>query len=153
MKHVLIAALFATILSACGPTEEITITSFDGSESVQVTVELAVTPEEQKRGLMARTNLDEDAGMVFIFEQEKILSFWMKNTLIPLQIIFFDGQGAFVSVADMVPCETEECPLSKSASIAKYALEVNPGFRELHGITPGWKLTPESVQALEAALR
>jgi uncharacterized protein len=153
MKHALLAVLTITVLSACGATDTITLTSFDGSTSVQVQVELAVTPEEQERGLMGRTTMDENEGMMFVFSEPSILSFWMKNTLIPLQILFFDAEGAFVSASEMTPCETEICPKYTSAATAKYALEVTPGFRERHGITPGWMLSPDTVTALEAALR
>lgn len=154
MKQSFLFILTLAALTACGAPkpESITITSFDGSESVPVTVELAVTREEQQKGLMERTTLAEGSGMMFVFEQQQPLGFWMRDTLIPLQILYFDEQGAFVSASDMEPCVTEVCENYYSAAPAKYALEVNPGFRETHGIAPGWRLTTESIATLEKSL-
>ncbi|MEM8918212.1 MAG: DUF192 domain-containing protein [Pseudomonadota bacterium] len=75
----------------------LTITS--GSKSVQFTVEIAQSPEQQARGMMFRTELAPDKGMLFPFPAEKMASFWMKNTVIPLDIIFIRRDGTIESIA------------------------------------------------------
>lgn len=149
MRRLFLALAACSFLAACGNTT-ITIVSPDGASSVSIDVELAVTPAEQQQGLMGRAHLPEDEGMMFVFEHDQPLSFWMKNTLIPLQILFFESDGSFVNALDMVPCaiDEEECPQYRSASIAQYALEVNPGFREAHGIGTGWRLDAGTLTRL-----
>ncbi|MDD5103306.1 MAG: DUF192 domain-containing protein, partial [Candidatus Peribacteraceae bacterium] len=111
---------------------------------VAVLAELARTPAEQQRGLMGRTSLADDAGMLFIFPDSATRSFWMKNTLIPLDIIFFDDAGAFVSQATMVPCSAESgmCPSTLSEGPARFALEVSAGFTQSTGVARDWRLLP-----------
>ncbi|MDC7221894.1 MAG: DUF192 domain-containing protein [Spirochaetales bacterium] len=109
-----------------------------------ITVELARTNEERQTGLMHRESLDEDRGMLFIFDDERTRSFWMKNTLIPLSIAYIDRDGVIVDIRDMEPLDTSSVP---SAAPAMYALEVNQGkFREW-GVRPGYRLVlPEEVR-------
>lgn len=132
------------MLSACG-TEIITLSSFDGSKQVNVEVEVAATPAGRARGLMERTTLEDGKGMLFVFRDPEIQTFWMKNTLIPLEILFFDQTGEFVNVIRMQPCSNDPCPQYKSAALAQYALEVNPGFWEKNGIGIGWKLDTAAI--------
>lgn len=87
---------------------------------------------------MERTTLAEDHGMLFVFDRPQNLSFWMKNTKIPLDIIFFDEQGYFVSMKTMTPCKKDPCNVYASDGLAQYALEVNTGFAKAHGIEQGW---------------
>ena len=103
-------------------------------ETVLVQAEVASTPEQRQQGLMGRTELAEDAGMLFAFSGEQPLSFWMKDTLIPLSIAFIDAQGRIVDIQDMQPLDETTHP---SAEPAKYALEVNQGFFETRGIKVG----------------
>ncbi len=117
-------------------TETLTVTSASG-ESTKVAVEIAFTEEERALGLMHRTSLAQDHGMLFVFEQPQVLSFWMKNTKIPLEVLFFDDQGNFVSMQSMVPCIADPCMSYPSTGIAQYALEVNPGFAAAHQIGLG----------------
>jgi uncharacterized membrane protein (UPF0127 family) len=98
-----------------------------------VRVEIADSPEEQATGLMNRTALAEDRGMLFVFPGEEVRSFWMKNTLIPLSIAYMDSEGRIVDLQDMKPLDDEE-PHYVSAEPAKYALEVNKGFFDENGI-------------------
>jgi uncharacterized membrane protein (UPF0127 family) len=83
---------------------------------------------------MERTELDEDAGMLFVFPQEQPRSFWMRNTLIPLSIAYIDSDGRIVDIKDMQPLDETPVP---SAEPAQYALEVNQGFFEARGIEVG----------------
>ena len=124
---------------------KISMHSFDGSKTVTMSVEFADTPSERERGLMQRTTLDPESGMLFVFPNADALSFWMKNTVIPLEILFFDENGDFVNALSMVPCKVEPCQTYKSAAISKYALEVVPDFRVKHGIGVGWKLDLATV--------
>ncbi len=104
------------------------------SERVELEVEIADDDRERQRGLMERTELAEDAGMLFVFEREQPLSFWMKNTLIPLSVAYIDSDGRIVDIQDMEPLDTTSHP---SAEPAQYALEVNQGFYEERGIEVG----------------
>jgi uncharacterized protein len=103
-------------------------------EKVTLEVELAQTEQQQQRGLMERTELGKNRGMLFVFDQEQPLWFWMKNTLIPLSIAYIDGSGTIVDIQDMQPLDETLYP---SAVPAKYALEVNQGFFEENGINVG----------------
>ncbi len=107
-----------------------------------LTVEIADRPAAQATGLMGRKNLPENGGMLFVFEKPSILSFWMKNTLIPLSIGFFDADRKLINTADMEP-ETRGSPLPryKSASSAVYALEMKKGWFSNNQIGPGEKFT------------
>ena len=97
-------------------------------------VELAATPQQRQRGLMGRTHLAADGGMLFVFEQPDRHCFWMKDTPLPLSIAFIDSAGRIVSLTDMQPrSETLHCP---PADI-RYALEVKQGTFRQRGIAPG----------------
>jgi uncharacterized membrane protein (UPF0127 family) len=113
----------------------VTIHTSSGKE-VRVRAEIADNAFERARGLMYRTALAEDRGMLFVFEGEQTLSFWMKNTLIPLSIAFIDSEGRIVDIQDMQPLD-DEPPSYVSAEPARYALEVNQGFFEKRGVTVG----------------
>jgi len=101
-----------------------TILSFD--------VELAVTPRQHAYGLMHVAALSRSAGMLFIFEGDRRRSFWMKNTLIPLDILYFDGAGRFVSAAENAVPQSLESRLSDGPS--RYVLEINGGLMRELGI-------------------
>lgn len=103
-------------------------------------VEVVESEEERAKGLMFRKSLPADHGMLFVFENEARLSFWMKNTFIPLSIGFFDKDKKLVDVQDMEPVRSEmqtELPSYVSRKPAKYALEVNRGWFQRHGIKMG----------------
>ena len=97
-------------------------------------VEQAVTTEQRREGLMYRDRLGEREGMLFVFEEERMLTFWMRNTSLPLSIAFIDARGVIVHVADMVPYS--EAPV-RSRVPARYALEVNRGAFERAGVAVG----------------
>ncbi len=107
-----------------------------GSGEVRVRVEIADDDFERGRGLMYRTALAENRGMLFVYEVEQKLSFWMKNTLIPLSIAFMDAEGRIVDIQDMEPLD-DDPPSYVSAEPARYALEVNQGFFEERGVKVG----------------
>lgn len=97
-------------------------------------VEVAQTEKEKALGLMYREHLGKDEGMLFIYEQEEILSFWMKNTRIPLSIAFLDRNGKIVDIQDMQPFSLK---VHFSRQPAAYALEVNQGWFQKNGIGIG----------------
>ncbi len=103
-------------------------------------LEVARTPMERARGLMDRPSLAEDAAMLFVFEQETYLTFWMKETLIPLDILFLDAQGLVVDVQTMQtqPAASEaELKRYRSAWPARYAIELNAGLARALEVVPG----------------
>ncbi|MGH2349228.1 MAG: DUF192 domain-containing protein [bacterium] len=117
-----------------------TLTLTQGSTRVVLQVEVADTPAARAQGLMHRTRLNELAGMVFVFESESRWAFWMKNTLIPLSIGFFDSRWRLVGTLDMkVAPDPEHGPfeLYQSDKPFTYALEVNQCFFKRHGISVG----------------
>lgn len=103
-------------------------------------VELAATPEERNRGLMFRENLDLDKGMLFVFDKEGDYPFWMKNTLIPLDIIWINENKEVVFIKENAqPCGEQFCPEIEPAQNAKYVLEINGGQSEKIGLIVGKK--------------
>ncbi len=114
------------------------ITVITGTGPVKIQVEFAKTAQELETGLMNRDSLGTDSGMFFIFSDEKIRSFWMKNTLIPLDIIFISSNGLINEITTLEPCpETEVCPAYDSKTPAQYVLEINAGSADQWGMTPG----------------
>src|SRR5262245_34784886 len=107
--------MFCTACGAAGPEVEL--------KGERFTVELATTPQEQQLGWMFREQMDADHGMLFIFPSATTRSFWMKNTRIPLDIMYFDEQLKLVSVAEAKPCRVERCPGYPSTGPARYVLE------------------------------
>ena len=103
-------------------------------ERIPVQVEIADTDAERQTGLSGRPTLAEDAGMLFVFDQEQPLSFWMKDTLIPLSIAYISADGRIVDIQDMQPLDETPHP---SAEPAQYALEVNQGFFKERGVAVG----------------
>ena len=122
-----------TVASAPEGSTIIAITGSTGERS-EVEVEIADDQAEQRRGLMERTELAEDAGMLFVFDREEPRSFWMRNTLIPLSIAYIASDGRIVDIQDMQPLDETSHP---SAAPAQYALEVNQGFFAERGIEVG----------------
>ncbi len=93
---------------------------------------------KQSRGMMFRDNLDQNKGMLFVFKNEGLHSFWMKNTLIPLDIIWINEENKIVYVKEKAPpCKQSICPEFVSVAPAKYVLEVNAGIAEKAGIEAG----------------
>lgn len=110
----------------------------EGAEgAVLLDAEIADSPEKQQQGLMNRTSLPECSGMVFVFFEETTGSFWMKDTLIPLSIAFFDVDGKIVRILDMEPCEADPCPVYDPQASYVGALEVNQGAFDKWGIEEG----------------
>ena len=108
------------------------------SHNLKVEVELAQTVVQQARGLMFREFLAENSGMLFIFSGESPRTFWMKNTKIPLDLIFISSDKKIVEIKESFePCVEEKCPTYQSRAAAKYVLEVNAGFSAKNNIQIG----------------
>jgi uncharacterized membrane protein (UPF0127 family) len=103
-----------------------TITTRSGAKVV-VQVEIARTSAERQRGLMNRRTLPAKAGMVFVYPQAVSNGFWMKNTLIPLDIAFYDGRGRILRILTMQPCRRDPCRVYDPGVSYRAALEVNAG--------------------------
>jgi uncharacterized membrane protein (UPF0127 family) len=107
-----------------------------GGHTLQV--EIADTPQQREIGLMGRTRLDSNAGMLFVFEQKATHCFWMKNTVIPLSIAFIADDGTIVDIQDMQPQTlTFHCPRGP----VRYALEVPQGAFRSNGIQLGMRVS------------
>ncbi len=107
-------------------------------------VEIADNEEEQARGLMFRESMAADRGMLFIFEDDQPRAFWMKNTYIPLDILYFDGERRFVSGQYRVPtCRYggDRCPNYPSEGDARYVLELNAGIGAALDLRTGDSIT------------
>ncbi len=103
-------------------------------------VELAKTPQERERGLMFRQKLDLDKGMLFIFEEEGDYPFWMKDTLIPLDIIWLNKNKEIVFMTkNTEPCKADLCPAINPETKAQYILELNGGVADRINIKLGDK--------------
>jgi uncharacterized membrane protein (UPF0127 family) len=114
-----------------------------GSGEVVVDVEVADTDATRQRGLMGRRTLAADAGMVFVFPQTTGGAFWMKDTLIPLSIAFYDEDGTILRILDMEPCRRDPCRLYDPGVAYRGALEVNRGAFDRWGVAEGDRLRLE----------
>ncbi|PIQ76890.1 hypothetical protein COU78_03870 [Candidatus Peregrinibacteria bacterium CG10_big_fil_rev_8_21_14_0_10_49_24] len=149
MKRTVFLLCSLALLVSCNPPEENlaqkelplrNITLVSGNRKLSIRAEIARNDTQRTLGLMYRTELAKGKGMLFVFEQETPMSFWMKNTRIPLDIIYFDSQGNFVSTLTMNPCLWDPCPLYDSAGPAQYVLEIPAGTVREHGIDSTWML-------------
>lgn len=149
-------ALAATLLAACAreamPPEDAAsdgtaraiITTAAGM-TVEIAVEIADEPSERERGLMGRTELADGEGMAFLFGGPTTMSFWMKDTLVPLSIAFWNAQGRIVAILDMAPCAAEPCPTYAPGLPYVGALEVPRGFFIERGVSTGDAIVLEGV--------
>lgn len=120
---------------ACSPD---TISVRGPFGAVDFRVELALTPEDRAQGLMFREHLGRFDSMLFVFEQVQPLAFWMRNTLIPLDMIFVDAAGRVISIEAMAEPLTETTRVSAAPGLA--VLEINGGMAAMLGIEAGAQL-------------
>jgi uncharacterized protein len=115
-----------------------------GGQVHTVVAEFAETPTQRERGLMYRTQMPENAGMLFTYPDEQEGGFWMFNTHIPLSIAYTDGDGVIFQITRMQPCGSQfasVCPVYPARQPFQFALEVNHGFFEARGIRTGDRIT------------
>lgn len=123
-------------------------TNFDNTSrlikinDITISANVADTPEKRERGLMFVNELEEYSGMLFVFEYEDYYSFWIKNTLIPLEIIFINSEMKIVDIQEMEPCKSNEiqCKIYTSKQKIRYALELNSNFSIKNNINIGDKV-------------
>ena len=120
----------------CSPDTRVVVMSGSGGEVVRVRAEIADTPQKMLVGLSGRSYLAEDSGMLFIFSDTVTQPFYMKDTLIPLSIAFISEDGVIVDIQDMEPLSLQ---FHYPAYPHRYALEVNQGFFQRHGVVIGGK--------------
>lgn len=134
VKRLFCAVCVVLLFSAsCRTLSKTTIQTATGR--ISVFVELATTPEEREKGLMFRKKLPENQGMLFVYPEEILPSFWMKNTLVSLDIIFINKAGRIVFIAQNTTPLSED--LITPTTLINRALEVNAGFAERHKIKAG----------------
>lgn len=99
------------------------------TQRLEVNVEIASTREQRELGLMHRTSLGQNHGMLFTYPDQAPRSVWMKNTLLPLDVLFLANDGRIVAMLDnLQPCASDPCPIYNSQVAAMYMLELNAGF-------------------------
>ncbi|NVO55369.1 DUF192 domain-containing protein [Rhodobacteraceae bacterium B1Z28] len=136
-------ALFSTVwaggvMAACRPER---VDLRNDKTQIRFNIELAVTPQERSRGLMFRESLPDRSGMLFVFDPPQPVAFWMKNTLIPLDMIFLDQTGTVTRVhegavpGDLTPVEGGDSVFA--------VLEINAGLSSRYLITPGTQMRHE----------
>lgn len=108
-----------------------------GRALLELRVEIADTPEARGIGLMHVESLPGTAGMAFLFDRPSQGAFYMKNTLIPLDIAFWDAGGRIVDILQMQPCRADPCPLYSPQTEYVGAVEVNLGLLASKGVRPG----------------
>ena len=147
-------AVFATLTAAAGATpacdpDQIEILAGPGSRTFAI--EIADDPDEQSRGLMFRPALPADAGMLFIFEPPRPANFWMRNTMIALDMIFIDDTGRIESIAERADPYSER--VSSSQGDVRAVLEINGGLAHALGIGPGDQVIHPAFEAAPEGLR
>jgi uncharacterized protein len=118
-------------------------------DGTAISVEIAADDEKRAQGLMFRDRLGPNAGMLFMFLQDEEHSFWMKNTLIPLDLVWIDADQKVVHVKyNVPPCKVEDCPSYPPGVMSRYVLEVAGGVAEAHGIKSGDQLRFEQTEGV-----
>jgi uncharacterized protein len=120
------------------PAHVVAMRGPDGQEAA-FRVEVVADPPGRQQGLMHRTELAADAGMLFLFPDDRTGGFWMKDTLIPLSIAFMAADGEVLAILDMEPCEADPCPSYDPGVSYRTALEVNQGAFDDAGVDTGWR--------------
>lgn len=120
------------------------------ADGTVVRAEVADTEPVRARGLMFRRSLAADRGMLFVFDRPGPYAFWMKNTLIPLDMLWLDDEGRIVSLAVAVPpCRSDPCPTYPPDADARYVLEVPSGFASQHRIAIGHVVRIERLTGMK----
>lgn len=138
------AALFVAVLAcpACAAPPAAATSPTVTLDGHPFAVEIATTAAQQEHGLMDRTSMAADHGMLFVFPDSQPRTFWMKNTLIPLDMLFFDANRHLVAIqANAQPCKADPCQLYPSNAPARYVLELNAGTAAKLGARKGDVIT------------
>jgi uncharacterized membrane protein (UPF0127 family) len=147
MQRTVSVGLVVLALASCASGKEpvhgdagnrilVRIRTADGTIELE-DLQVARTSETQARGLMGQTSLPQDGGMAFLFDGEIRAGFWMKDTLIPLSILFWQGDGRIIDILDMRPCREDPCPVYRASAPYVGAIEMNRGAFERLGVEVG----------------
>ena len=153
MRLALIALLAVTlaVASASGgggfDRGTATISGPSGAKRIALRVELARTPAQREQGLMNRRSLGAKAGMVFLYPEDHRGGFWMKNTLIPLDIAFANARGRILRVFTMQPCRRDPCRIYDPGVAYRSALDVNAGSFRRWGVRARDRITVRATPA------
>ena len=145
-----LALLVATACSSTGGdpgTEPASLVVTTDGGTVHLAVEVADTPEDRATGLMWREDLAPYDGMAFVWTEPTTATFWMKNTLIPLSIAFWDEDGRIVAIVDMEPCDAQPCRKYGAGESHVGAVEVEQGLLDERGIGIGDRVELTEAQA------
>jgi uncharacterized membrane protein (UPF0127 family) len=138
---VALAALPAAALGSAGLERGTATIATRSGGSVVLRVEIARTRPERRQGLMGRRSLPARAGMVFAYPQDVRGGFWMKGTLIPLDVAFYDARGKILRILTMTPCRAEPCRVYEPGLAYRAALEVNAGSFRRWKVKAGDRIT------------
>ena len=146
----IVAALVA-VGATFAPGDELrfgrgTATVSTGEHKVVLRVEVARTEAQRQQGLMNRRSLGRDAGMVFQFPRATSGAFWMKDTLIPLDIAFYGPRGGILRIMQMKPCRADPCPVYDPKVAYRGALEVNAGSFRRWGVRRGDRIVLTAIR-------
>jgi uncharacterized membrane protein (UPF0127 family) len=134
--NIIAIVLFTGLCRGCcnGP-----VAIFDTPKGeIRVCLRIAKTEKERQKGLMFQTHLGRKEGMLFLFDNDQIQSFWMKNTYLSLDLVFMDDKRLIVDVLeDLPPCPSESCPVYYSRVPARYVLELKGGFIRQFNVQKG----------------
>lgn len=154
MKSSAALALLMALMCARTPAPTTTQTAVDPPRVVfpdgfAVHVEIAADPTTREQGLMYRDSLRDRTGMLFLFTEPGVHPFWMKNTLIPLDIVWIDDQKRVAHVKyNVPPCKADPCPSYDPEVPARYVLEVAGGVARQHNLSAGAQLRFEGLDAI-----
>ena len=142
-----VAAALALLALVAGCRDHGPVAAIRGpGGAVEVSLEVAATPAERERGLMYRSSLAEGRGMLFVFDEDGNHTFWMRNTLIPLDMLFIARDGTVVGIhANATPLSTANIAVGKPS---RYVLEVPGGWAARHGISAGARVDFRGVNTL-----
>lgn len=137
MTALLASACEGTAAAPDRPPSTVTFEDQEEMSASTLFVSVADTPNEHRKGLMDVESLPADEGMAFVFDEPTDTTFWMKDTLIPLSIAFWDQDGRIVSIMDMEPCLADPCPTYGPDAPYVGAVEVTQGELERQGVGVG----------------
>jgi len=112
-----------------------------GGPKLSLHVQIAETTQSREQGLMGVKKMPDQVGMAFLFGEPTTTGFWMKDTLIPLDIAFWDGKGGIVATSTMTPCTTDSCPVYQPPTTYVGSVEINAGLLAARGIKAGDRVT------------
>ena len=142
LARVLLLLFLASLFAGCGSDEPAGLEGFETSaitiDGRELAVAVAESPNQRSQGLMGVADLGGLDGMLFVFQADSDGGFWMKNTLIALDIAFFTADGRFVDTLTMAPCTEDPCPTYRPGGSYRYALEAPAG--DLAFVTPTSRL-------------